>query len=49
MINRYFVLITLLCIYSCDKESVSWYNGNLEEASTIANDKIIMIDFYTDW
>ena len=41
---------TLLFVTGCSqKETVNWFEGNLDNACIIASDKIIMIDFYTDW
>ena len=42
-------LLSLLLISGCSKESLNWYDENLEVALINADDKIIMIDFYTDW
>jgi len=50
MIKKYFLLLLLLFfLCSCNKEAVNWHYGNLEDALVISNDKIIMLDFYTDW
>ena len=47
----YFNLFFLLFfIAGCNNvNTVDWFNGNLDEAYLLADDKIIMIDFYTDW
>tara|TARA_B100000029_G_scaffold516489_1_gene630218 strand:- start:4618 stop:4764 length:147 start_codon:yes stop_codon:yes gene_type:complete len=48
MIKKYY-LILLFFICGCSKESVNWHQSNLEDALAISKDKIIMLDFYTDW
>ena len=48
--NKYYLIVLSLLIFSgCSKKTVEWYSGNLDEALYIAENKIIMIDFYTDW
>ena len=51
MKNKYFVFIILmlLLIGGCNKQKISWYAGQLDNAFIIAENKIIMIEFYTDW
>jgi len=46
-----FLIFSLLLITSCgNKDSIHWFIGDLNAASSIAADnKIIMLDFYTDW
>jgi len=45
---RFFFLIFILI--ACNNlKSVNWFNGNLDDACINADNKIIMIDFYTDW
>jgi serine protease inhibitor len=40
----------LLLITGCsNKDSINWFVGDLSSASSIADNKIIMLDFYTDW
>ena len=43
------LFLSLFCLIGCNKETVKWHLGNLEDATIIANDKLIMVDFYTDW
>ena len=48
--KKYSLIFIVLFIFNgCSKESINWYNGNLDDAVKINNDKLIMIDFYTDW
>ena len=48
--KKYYLLVLFLLIFSgCSKNSVEWYTDSLDEALAIADNKIIMIDFYTDW
>ena len=49
MKKYYFILFSLLLINGCSKNLVNWYSGNLDGALIAVNNKIIMIDFYTDW
>ena len=44
---RYFFI--LLLIFGCNSQKLNWYKGSLEDAFALSDDKIIMIDFYTDW
>ena len=44
-----FILIFLLFLSGCNKDSVNWFSGTLDEAISSDNNKLIMIDFYTDW
>jgi len=48
--KKYSLIFVALFIFNgCSKESINWYNGNLDDAVKVNNDKLIMIDFYTDW
>ena len=48
--KKYSLIFIVLFIFNgCSKESINWYNGNLDDAVKVNNDKLIMIDFYTDW
>ena len=50
MKKYYFIFLSLLLILtSCSKNTVIWHFEDLDEAIKLANNKIIMIDFYTDW
>ena len=44
---RYFFIFLL--IFGCNSQKLNWYKGSLEDAFALSDDKIIMIDFYTDW
>ena len=44
------LIVSLLLLTSCrNKESVNWFIGDLDAASSVADNKVIMLDFYTDW
>ena len=44
------LIVSLLLLTSCgNKESVNWFIGDLNAASSVADNKVIMLDFYTDW
>ena len=45
--KKYFIFFIL--IFSCDSQKLNWFEGTLEEAFKLSNNKIIMVDFYTDW
>jgi len=52
MKKKYFILWLLLLLISCNKNSyINWSHGTLDEAIALNshNQKLIMIDFYTDW
>ena len=49
MKKYYLIVLSLLLVSSCSKNSVKWYSGNLDNALSESENKIIMIDFYTDW
>ncbi len=49
MKKYYLIALSLLLFSGCSKNSVEWYAGNLDEALAMADNKIIMVDFYTDW
>ena len=47
--KKYYLIVLTLLFFGCSKNSVEWYVGNIDEALALADNKIIMIDFYTDW
>ena len=48
--KKILLIFSLLLIPGCsNKDSVNWFVGDLPAASSMANNKIIMLDFYTDW
>ena len=49
MKKYYLFLLYLLLLNGCSKKSVNWYHDTVDNALKVADDKIIMIDFYTDW
>ena len=46
MKKYYFIF---LLIFGCNSQKINWFEGSLEDALASSDDKIIMIDFYTDW
>ena len=43
-------IFSLLLLTDCgNKESVNWFIGDLNAASNVTDNKVIMLDFYTDW
>ena len=47
--NNFIVLALFLFFFGCDKKEITWFNSSLEEALLNSDNKIIMLDFYTDW
>ena len=48
--KKFLLIFSLFLITGCNnKDSVNWFIGDLSAASTMASNKIIMIDFYTNW
>ena len=45
--KRYFFIFLL--IFCCNSQKLNWFKGSLEDAFLVNGNKIIMIDFYTDW
>ena len=45
--TRYFFIF--LFFFGCNSQKLNWFDGSLEDALALSGDKIIMIDFYTDW
>ena len=44
------IICLLLLLFSCNKDTpYPWFQGNLNDALDILDDKIIMLDFYTEW
>ena len=44
------ILCIFLLIISCSKNDYPWYNGTLNDAlNNNPQNKIIMLDFYTEW
>ena len=46
--NKFLLIITLLVLSACNTSDYIWFAGGLEEAKTEAEDKLILLDFYTD-
>ncbi len=48
--KKLFIFFSLILLTSCgNKDSINWFIGDLNAAASIAENKIIMVDFYTDW
>ena len=48
--KKLFIFFSLILLTSCgNKDSINWFIGDLNAATSIAENKIIMVDFYTDW
>jgi len=45
--TRYFFIF--LFFFGCNSQKLNWFDGSLEDALALSGNKIIMIDFYTDW
>jgi hypothetical protein len=45
--KKYF-FVAFLIIFGCQKATYNWYNGDFESAKSTSNDKLILIDFYTE-
>ncbi len=50
IIDTKIIICLLLLLFSCNKDTpYPWFQGNLNDALDILDDKIIMLDFYTEW
>ena len=52
MNKKYLIFYLIFLLSGCNnKNFINWYYGSLEEAIALNlnNNKLIMIDFYTDW
>jgi len=45
--SKYYLLSVLLFM-GCQSSSYNWYSGNFEEAKSVADTKLILLDFYTE-
>tara|TARA_Y100000590_G_scaffold461645_1_gene623712 strand:+ start:444 stop:593 length:150 start_codon:yes stop_codon:yes gene_type:complete len=43
------ILAALFFIACSPKLGYPWYKGTISDALNIAEDKVIMLDFYADW
>ena len=41
-------LIPLFLFFGCDSQKINWFDGTLDQAFQLKDNKIVMIDFYTD-
>ncbi len=48
MMNKFFLTISILVFSACNTSDYIWFAGGLEEAKAKAEDKLILLDFYTD-
>jgi len=50
IINTKIIFCLLLLFSNCNKSNpYPWFEGTLDSALEILDEKIIMLDFYTDW
>ena len=50
IIDTKIIICLLLLFFSCNKNTpYPWFKGSLSDALDILDDRIIMLDFYTDW
>ena len=43
------IVLSALIFFNCSSEKFQWDNYTLEEATKLAKNKLIMIDFYATW
>jgi len=48
MMKKVFLIISIIIFAACNTSDYIWFSGNLEEAKTKSEDKLILLDFYTD-
>tara|TARA_Y100001970_G_C14074342_1_gene771141 strand:+ start:252 stop:398 length:147 start_codon:yes stop_codon:yes gene_type:complete len=46
--KQYLKFIFLFFYFGCNISSYDWFDGTLEEAKSIAEEKLIMLKFYTN-
>ena len=44
-----YILIFIIVFFGCNDQKLKWFSGSLEDAFSNQDNKIIMVDFYTDW
>ena len=44
-----YIVIFIIVFFGCNDQKLKWFSGSLEEAFLNQDNKIIMVDFYTDW
>jgi len=49
IISTSLILLLILIFFGCSSEKFPWSNHTLDEATNLANQKLIMIDLYADW
>ena len=50
IIDTKIIICLFLLLFSCNKDThYPWFQGDLDDALDILDDKIIMLDFYTEW
>ena len=49
IIRTSMIVLSALIFFNCSSEKLQWDNYTLEEATKLAKNKLIMIDFYADW
>ena len=43
------IVLSALIFFNCSSEKFQWDNYTLEEATSLSENQLIMIDFYADW
>ena len=50
MLNNGVILFILILLFSCSSKQFPWSDyATLEEIINLSTDKLIMIDFYSNW
>ena len=44
-----YIVIFIIVFFGCNDQKLKWFRGSLEDAFLNQDNKIIMVDFYTDW
>ena len=44
-----YIVIFIIVFFGCNDQKLKWFSGSLEDAFSNQDNKIIMVDFYTDW
>ena len=44
-----YIVIFIIVFFGCNDQKLKWFSGSLEDAFLNQDNKIIMVDFYTDW
>ena len=44
-----YIVIFIIVFFGCNDQKLKWFSGSLEDAFLNQDNKIIMVDFYTNW